>query len=69
MIVEDKAFGDSEINFKKTCNGNDGNRLFIIKQVKGTRQITSKSSFPHPHVLRIDKMVQFMGSLHENVGK
>ena len=32
MIVEDKAFGDSEINLKKRFNGNDGNRLFIIKQ-------------------------------------
>ena len=41
----------------------------LLSKVEGTRQIASKSSFPHPHVLRIDKMVQFMGSLHENVGK
>ena len=41
----------------------------LLRKVEGTRQIASKSSFPHPHVLRIDKMVQFMGSLHENVGK
>lgn len=41
----------------------------LLSKVEGTRQIASKSSFPHPHVLRIDKMVQFMGSLHENMGK
>lgn len=41
----------------------------LLSKVEGTRQIASKSSFPRPHVLRIDKMVQFMGSLHENVGK
>ena len=41
----------------------------LLSKVEGIRQITSKSSFPHAHVLRIDKMVQFMGSLHENMGK
>ena len=41
----------------------------LLSKVEGTQQISSKSSFPHPHVLRIDKMVQFMGSLHENMGK
>lgn len=41
----------------------------LSSKVEGTRYIASKSSFPHPHVLRIDKMVQFMGSLHENMGK
>lgn len=40
----------------------------LLSKVQGKRQIASKSSFPHAHVLRIDKMVQFLGSLHENVG-
>ena len=40
----------------------------LLSKVEGTRQIANKSSFPDPHVLRIDKMVQFPGSLHENVG-
>ena len=41
----------------------------LLSKVEGTRQIASKSSFPHPHVLRIYKMVQFIGSLHENMRK
>ena len=40
----------------------------LLSKVEGTRQIASKSIFPQAHVLRIDQMVQFLGSLHENVG-
>lgn len=32
----------------------------LLSKVEGTRQIASKSSFPHPHVLRIDQMVHCM---------
>ena len=69
MIVEDKAFDDSEINSKKGSMEMVEIDYLLLSKVKGTQQIASKSSFPRPHVLRIDKKVQFMGSLHENVGK